>query len=134
MLSNDQVFLSDSRKLLRVIFELLTNRIVNYYKENDIWNHFTNEPNGWFSNPRLSFYNHNADDLNEWLNGQTKSTGELCQHLFFEFELPIGTDIKPTMLQHFVVEGWSDMEKLMLKRKKEILGRLVLEEALEDDD
>ena len=134
LLSTDRVFLSDSRGLFKVIFEILTKHIVEYYKKNELWDHFPNKSKGWlFSDPRGDFYEQNVNFLNDWLNDQSQATGKLCYNLFVEQELPIGNR-NMTMCSYFVIEGWSDMENLMDKRTKEILGRLVLEEMLDDEE
>lgn len=129
---DDQVFLSNTKKALPFVFNAMIDIITDHYKENEIWSKFPTQKKGLFSNPRVDFCNSIAENLGEWINNEVSSTVELCFKFFTEFKLDIGDD-QYSLLQIFQIEALIDLQNLMKKHKKEILGRLVLEEYLDDD-
>lgn len=128
----DQVFLSNTKRALPVVFSSMVDIITDHYKENEIWSKFPTQKKGLFSNPRVDFCNSIAESLGKWINNEVSSTVELCFKFFTEFKRDIG-DGEYSLLQIFQLEALIDLQNLMKKRKKEILGRLVLEEYLDDD-
>lgn len=130
---NDDVFLSDCKQALPIIFDKIVEFIVDHYKENEIWDSFLNEKKHLFSNPRIDFYNAITESLNEWIDREIESTIEVCKVVFFEMKNEITDDLTCTFQQLFQIEGRIDLLNLMKKHIKEILGKLVLEEYIEGE-
>ncbi len=128
---DDQVFLSDTRQILQNVFNAVTDIIVEHYKENEIWSKLTDKKKGLFSDPRAELCNAIAEQLGEWIKKEVGSTVELCFKFCTEIEFDFDGQ-KYTLLQRFQMEGLFDLYNLMRKRKKEILGSLVLEEYIDD--
>ena len=129
--ADNKVFLSDTKRFLPKAFEAAVQSVVEYYKEHQIWASFPNKGKGFFSDPRAQFANAEAEVLQEWLQKEIESTVNLYIKLFTEMELDY-LDEKRVFMECFKVEALYDLLTLMEKRKKEILGKLVLEEYLEE--
>ncbi|HHW00201.1 MAG TPA: hypothetical protein GXX36_11665 [Clostridiaceae bacterium] len=108
----DEVFLSDCRRLLPEMFEAIVSEIVSYYKQLN-WSVFPNDNKGLFSNKRLDFYNAIVDELNKWIGKSTDETVELCKKVFFELEFDVTDDYSCTFMQLFQLEGHIDLLNLM---------------------
>lgn len=132
--AEDKVFLSECVRIMPKIFGVIVDEIVTHYKENEIWTKFfINEGRGIISNPRKNFYNAYKKKLDDWLDNETDATIDLCNRAFYVIEYDFGTDDRYTLSQLFVLEGYIDLFTLMEGRVKSILGKLVLEEYIEDD-
>lgn len=130
---DDEIFLSDTSHVLQNVFNALIDIIVNHYNESELWSKFPDKKKGFFSDPRAEFCNGIAEQLAEWINNEVGSTVDLCFKFCTEVEFDIGDD-KYSLLQIFQLEGFIDLYNLMKSRKKEILGRLILEENVEDEE
>ena len=126
---DDAVFLSNSRSVMPIIFDSIVKLIVDHYNGNEIWTGFPNSKKGLFSNPRRDFFTAGTDVLNQWLHAETDSTVSMIIQSFFE--LIILDEQQLTFLQVFMLEGRIDLDNLMEKHIKEILGKLVLEEYID---
>ena len=58
---------------------------------------------------------------------------DLCDKCFGSRSGYLDRKNNPTLMKHYSDEGCDELESLMRKRKKEILGKLVLEELLNDE-
>lgn len=130
---DDVVFLSDWKRLMPLCFALIVEGIAKHYKDNDIWTNFPDSRKKLFSDPRTDFFNKIEAELNDWLDRETSSTVKLCQYLFLEYEFKIADDVSWTIARRFHIEGKFDLFNLMEKHVKEILGKLVIEEYIDDD-
>lgn len=130
----DRVFLSDTSKIIPILFGEIVDSIVDHYKKNKIWSSFPNKRKGFFSDPRADFCNANAKDLTEWIDKETDGTLDLCKNVFGNMEFEISDGVKWTLNKLFVFEGYTDLCNLMKAHKNEILGQLVLEECIDDED
>lgn len=130
---DDQIFLSNTKQVLPAVFSSMIDIITDHYKGNEIWSKFPTQKKGLFSNPRVDFCNGVAENLSEWIKNEVSSTVDLCFKFITESKFNI-SDNEYSLLQIFQIEALIDLQNLMKKRKKEILGRLVLEEYLDDDD
>lgn len=130
----DRVFLSDTSKIIPILFGKIVDSIVDHYKEHKIWSSFPNKRKGFFSDPRADFCNAIAKDLTEWIDKETDGTLDLCKNVFGNMEFEISDGVKWTLNRLFVFEGYTDLCNLMKAHKNEILGQLVLEECIDDED
>jgi len=131
---DDHVFLSDTTRMLPLVFDCIVEVIVNHYKKLDVWATFENGKKRIFSDARSDFYNSLVETLNEWLDKETDSTFDLCKNAFTDVEFELSDDFKCTLIYLFIIEGRIDLTNLMKKHVKEILGKLVLEEYLDDTE
>lgn len=132
---DDEIFLSDCKGLLPIAFEVIIKAIVDHYNgRHDLWNSFPNDKKGLFSDSRRKFYNEIVETLGQWVDKETDATVDLCKDIFIEYEYEFysDNDIKLTFLEQFQVEARIDLINLMEKHVKEILGKLVLEEYIEE--
>ena len=130
----DPVFLSNSKMMLPRMFDVIVDCIAGYYNKNKNWSEFPNDKKKLFSDIRDDFYNTIINRLHTWLDNEKGGTIEWCRSAFGEMEFEIGNDFKCTLWAYFCMEGCTDMLNLMKKHVKEILGKLVLEEYLEDGE
>ena len=99
---DDKISFPVSKELFEHVFNFLTQQIIDYYKRNDIWQNIPNPSDGFFTNPRRSFYNDNAIVLNNWLDNNISATSALCEKYFCEDNLPIERPV--TLLNFFMLE------------------------------
>ena len=137
-------FVAITEELAKFGFKMVTEIIVDHYKNGEVpkglLGQFDNRDKGnWYnifspSDPRGDFYDANKEKIDEWLDVETNATGRLCFKTFCEYELPLDNDFKPTMMQFFSAEARKYLEDQMEPRVKAILGKLVLEEILSEED
>lgn len=127
---NDQVFLSVTQEILQEIFDLVIRIVVDHYKESKVLKDFTNKGKGLFSNPRSQYLNQNSDAIKNWIERELESTVDGYKKVFLE--IVVIEEEQKAFFQIFVEEAFYDLCKLMEEHKKKILGKLVLEEYLED--
>lgn len=128
---DDSFFLSTCKTLLPNVFDSMISGIVSHYKNHEIWNNFENKKKGLFSDPRQNFINGVAESLGQWLIRETDSTVDICTNVFYRLKYG-ANDEEYTFKQLFLLEGFRNLQELMEKHIKEILGKLVLEEYIED--
>ena len=129
---DDNIFLSECSRLMPEIVNEVIDNIVSYYQKHDFWNNLPNNKKGIINNPRKKIIEDNSNLLTEWIENETNGTINMMNHVFYEIEYPVG-DEELTFAQLFLLEGYSDLNGIMKKREKEILGKLVLEEYLDED-
>lgn len=143
--TNDGSFVAISEELARIGFQAITEIIVEHYKNDEvpkkILDLFNNDDQpGFFgsifgsSDPRGDFLNENGEAINGWIAKETEATGMLCYQCFCEYEMPLQDNFKSTMMRFFIAEAEAYLEGLMEPRKKAILGKLVLEEILLEEE
>ena len=143
--TNDGSFVTISEELARIGFQAITEIIVEHYKNGEvpkkILDLFNNDDQpGFFgsifgsSDPRGDFLNENGEAINGWIAKETEATGMLCYQCFCEYEMPLQDNFKSTMMRFFIAEAEAYLEGLMEPRKKAILGKLVLEEILLEEE
>lgn len=143
--TNDGSFVAISEELARIGFQAITEIIVEHYKNGEvpkkILDLFNNDDQpGFFgsifgsSDPRGDFLNENGEAINGWIAKETEATGMLCYQCFCEYEMPLQDNFKSTMMRFFIAEAEAYLEGLMEPRKKAILGKLVLEETLSEEE
>lgn len=129
---DDKVFLSESQTLLEGIFEVIAEIISEHYKKTSaMWAQFPNPKKGLFLLERKILARGSFNALKDFLDKATDSTLEVFKSLCFVHEYEYGED-QYTFAELFVREGYYDMLTLAEKRKKKLLGKLVLEEYLEN--
>ena len=128
---NDNIFLSDTKTILSTMLDLIAKDIPDHYKNHQIFSVFPDANKGLFSDPRKKFVAQNSDDLKEWMDAEINATVEIYANIFYESEIDYMGE-KRTFMACFRTEALYDLLNLMDDRKTEILGKLVLEEYLED--
>ena len=129
---SDKVFLSMSQAILEMIFEAISEIISDHYKQTgSLWDQFPNPRKGFFSDKRAEFARENFEYLKGYVDKETDGTLEIFKKLCFVNEYDWGED-KYTFAQMFVLEGYYDMCTLAEERKTKLLGKLVLEEYLDE--
>ena len=128
---DDPLFLSTCKTMLPDIFDSMISIIVSHYKNNKIWDKSENKKKGLFSDPRKKIFDENVNKIGQWMNLEKDSTIDICYNVFFCFEYG-ANDEEYTFNQLFLLEGFLGLYEMMEKHIKEILGKLVLEEYIED--
>lgn len=129
---DNEVFLCESKEFISTIFELISAHIAEHYQQTGkLWDSFPNPRKGILSNKRASFADEVAQAIAQYLDKETDGTLEICNQLFVrkEFEA-MGDNL--TFGQRFVIEAVYDIQNMAQERRKKLLGKLVLEEYLED--
>ena len=126
---NDNVFLSVSRQFLVEVFKVVRDIITAYYR-NWPWSDLPDYKQGWFSDKRAKICSEIAELLKDRMEKEQEQTINLIANVFFTQKLiPVGDD-EYSFSHYFTLEGVSDMMNLIEARKKELLGKLVLQEYL----
>ncbi len=128
---DDEVFLSDTTRIIPKVFDNIVDIIVGHYQGHKIWDVFNNRNRGIFSDHRSEWWSANVDAFKEWVEKETDSTFDLCKEAFFKHEFDFSGD-KVMLGNFFIWEGNYDLVNLMRTHVKVILGQLVLEEYIDE--
>lgn len=137
---DDAVFLSKTKDMLEIMFNLLIEVIAECYETEDIkktiWSQFPNPSKGIlgniFSDERRDFFVSNGASLTEWVKDMINSHHDVLAELICEKPIITKEDEEYSWFHCFYIEGVMNLCNLMEQRVKNILGKLVLEEKLED--
>lgn len=130
---DNNVFLSISKRLLEILFQAIVDHIIKFYKNALNWEVFPNGSKGLFSDKRNDFLVGRSEELKKFLEDQLEQTRRMCWHLFFKFEYEFGEKIgKDTIYGVYVLEALGNIYNEIEERKKQLVGKLVIEEYFED--
>lgn len=130
----DSVFLSDTKNALKLVLEAVSAMIAKHYKEevDDLWKVFPNASKGLFSDKRAAFLGSVGESLQERIEAETDATCEMLSKMLLQDKYDIGGEER-TLANTFILEGLIDLLNLAQKRKQDLLGKLVLEEYIEEE-
>lgn len=143
----DKLFVADSEQYKEFAFNIIAEIIVEHYKGSKEWlKDFNNEDkpeksfidkyNPFYTpkDPRKDFFDRNREILEKWPSKEKDQTHKLCIDVFCEHKFKF-KQAKMTLLEKFVDEAEDYLLNWLLEPlKKAILGNLVLEEILPEEE
>ena len=143
----DKLFVADSEQYKEFAFNMIAEIIVEHYKGFKEWlKDFNNEDkpeksfidryNPFYTpkDPRKDFFDRNREILEKWPSKEKDQTHKLCINVFCEHKFKF-KQANMTLLEKFVDEAEDYLLNWLLEPlKKAILGNLVLEEILPEEE